>query len=191
MTGIYKIQSKCKPNRCYIGSAINIQQRWRAHKSDLNLLKHHSIKLQRHFNKYTLNDLEFIVIEECDKIKLIEKEQYFINNIKPYFNCSPTAGSCLGYKHSKEFILKQKNRKLSLETRKKISDARKSQIFTNESNIKRSLNLKGRIPWNKGLNKEININVLKQSNSQKGRIPWNKGLKNPYSKDTLEKMKRK
>ncbi len=28
------------------------------------------------------------------------------------------------------------------------------------------------------------------SKAHKGKIPWNKGLKNPYTKETLEKMSR-
>ena len=51
-SGIYKIQSKCKPDRIYIGSAINIEGRKRAHFSRLKHGYHHSIKLQRHYDKY-------------------------------------------------------------------------------------------------------------------------------------------
>lgn len=28
ISGIYQIQSKCKPKRIYIGSGVNIQRRW-------------------------------------------------------------------------------------------------------------------------------------------------------------------
>ena len=31
VSGIYKIESKIKPERCYIGSAVNINRRWNVH----------------------------------------------------------------------------------------------------------------------------------------------------------------
>ena len=30
-SGVYKIQSICKPERVYIGSAVNIDKRWKEH----------------------------------------------------------------------------------------------------------------------------------------------------------------
>lgn len=33
--GIYKTQSKVKPERVYIGSAVNISERWRLHLLEL------------------------------------------------------------------------------------------------------------------------------------------------------------
>jgi GIY-YIG catalytic domain. len=61
-SGIYKIESKLKPERIYIGSAINIGQRWRVHLSDLRKQKHHSKKLQNHYNKYGEVDLSFSIL---------------------------------------------------------------------------------------------------------------------------------
>ena len=74
MTGIYKIQSKTKPERFYIGSAVDIKHRWWGHKSDLLKDEHHSSKLQRHVNKYGFDDLDFSVEEECIKDDLLKEE---------------------------------------------------------------------------------------------------------------------
>jgi hypothetical protein len=52
ISGIYKIQSIINPERVYIGSAISIRNRWCTHKSELKGNKHHSPKLQNHYNKY-------------------------------------------------------------------------------------------------------------------------------------------
>jgi len=105
-TGIYKIQSTCMPERCYIGSSVNITYRWRGHLSDLNLNHHHSPMLQRHYNKYGKEDLEFSILEECSKELLIKREQHYIDTIPHYFNCSPTAGNCKGIKRPEEFKAK-------------------------------------------------------------------------------------
>lgn len=52
ISGIYKIQSKVKPERIYIGSAVNIRHRRNQHFSSLSLNNHHNKKLQYHYNKY-------------------------------------------------------------------------------------------------------------------------------------------
>lgn len=102
ISGIYKIESIIKPSRFYIGSALNLKGRERQH---LGLLKrgiHHSIKLQRHYNKYGKDDIRFVVLLTCEVSDLITNEQFFIDALNPYFNCSPTAGSCRGVKWTKE-----------------------------------------------------------------------------------------
>jgi group I intron endonuclease len=118
ISAIYKIQSKLKPERCYVGSAVNINSRWEAHKRTLRLDKHHSQQLQRHVGKYGIEDLVFIIIEPCFPEFLIIREQYYIDTLKPYFNSCKIAGSTLGIRY-----------KLSEETRKKISLALKERKF--------------------------------------------------------------
>ncbi len=71
LSGIYQIQSKIKPERCYIGSAIHISNRWTKHLSELRLNRHHSRKLQLHYNKYGESDLQFSVLLGCEKEDLL------------------------------------------------------------------------------------------------------------------------
>jgi len=166
LSGIYKIQSKKKPKRIYIGSAVNIHRRWNEHKCNLLKNKHHSPKLQNHYNKYGGADLEFSILIGCEKQDLIKHEQYFIDALKPYFNISITAGSCLGMKLSEEAKskisesnrrriisqeTKEKMRKAltgktaSAETREKMSKTRKGKKFTEEHKQKIREANKGRI----------------------------------------------
>jgi len=63
------------------------------------------------YNKFNLEILEY-----CEINKLVEREQYYINLLKPEY----TAGSSLGYKHSNETLLKLKTRKLSYQARSVI-----------------------------------------------------------------------
>jgi group I intron endonuclease len=135
ISGIYKIQSKCKPNRSYIGSAVNIHKRWQYHHEDLRRGNHHSKKLQRHYDKYGEADLQFSVIVGCDKADLIKTEQYFIDSYRPYFNSSLTAGSTMGMS-------------LTPEHKKKLSDAHK-----------------GKPSWNKGLHIRTNDALITWRNS--------------------------
>jgi group I intron endonuclease len=141
ISGIYKIQSISRPERIYIGSAVNINRRWAIHLSTLKHFKHHSVKLQRHYNKYGIADLLFTILLGCNKEDLIKTEQYFLDSYKPYFNNNKIAGSNLGYK-------------FSLEARRKMSESRKGKNC-------------GKIPWIKG--KTLSARTRqKMSESQRG-----------------------
>jgi len=111
-SGIYKIQSKCKPDRIYIGSAVNIPNRWSVHLLGLRKGKHHSILLQRHVNKYGINDLNFSILEYCSKKLLIKVEQQYLNKLDPFFNIAKSAGSPMLNKHH------------SIKTRRQMSKSR-------------------------------------------------------------------
>jgi group I intron endonuclease len=137
ISGIYKIHSKIKPERCYIGSAVNISHRWICHLSDLRKNKHHSAKLQRHYNKYGEPDLIFSILLGCEKVDLLKTEQYFIDSYKPFYNNSETAGSSLGIKRSYETRLKQRLKKLG----KKLSEEHRNAIVESKKNAPH---------WNKG-----------------------------------------
>ena len=112
---IYCIKS-ITSSRIYVGSTVDFENRKRKHITGLRLNKHHSNKLQNHVNKYSLNDVYFEILEKVDNsCDLINREQYFIDLLNPYFNCCPTAGSSLNYRHTKESKLK-----MSKPKRKKI-----------------------------------------------------------------------
>ena len=96
ISGIYKIQSRKKPERIYIGSSINIHKRWYYHILELGYGTHANKKIQRHYNKYGKDDLIFSIIIGCDKGDLISTEQYFIDAHNPYFNICKKAGSSAG-----------------------------------------------------------------------------------------------
>lgn len=118
-SGIYKIQSKIKPERIYIGSAFDVNKRWRSHLWHLRNNKHHCSKLQRHYNKYGKNDLIFSVIIGCDKSNILTVEQFFLDSLVPWFNTCKKAGSTQG-------------RKLSDETKEKLSSLKKGKPTWNK-----------------------------------------------------------
>ena len=124
MIGIYKISSIKMLDRIYIGSSINISKRWKEHLNDLKRHKHHSIKLQRHYDKYGVADIHFSIITECEKADIENTEQFFIDAYKPYFNSCPKVGS----PHLPN---------VSEETRKKMSEKRKGFEWSEE--VKRKM----------------------------------------------------
>jgi len=95
-TGIYSIQSIQKPEKFYIGSAVNISDRWSRHLNELRKGKHGNRHMQHHFVKYGENDLRFLVLEECTHIQLLKLEQFYIDSTQPTFNICADAGSRFG-----------------------------------------------------------------------------------------------
>lgn len=125
-SGIYMLQSISKPERIYIGSAVDLYHRRAQHLYGLRNNKHGNSKLQNHYNKYREIDLVFSILAICDTEELIPVngvvwlEQFFIWAYDPWFNIAKIAGSQLGTIRSDE-------------SRKKISDGHL-----------------GHTPWNKG-----------------------------------------
>src|SRR5438874_2219078 len=61
-SGIYMI--RCLANgKVYIGSAVDLANRERAHRSDLNGGKHHCGHLQNAWNKYRAEAFEWSIVE--------------------------------------------------------------------------------------------------------------------------------
>jgi group I intron endonuclease len=167
--GVYAIY--CKPRgKLYIGSTMakkGIQKRLRDHISMLNKDIHHSILLQRAWNKYGSEAFVFKIIEDCSNMTVkecLEREQYWIDFYQSSdptrgFNIAPVTGSSLGIKRRPETIAKtrlanlgrvqseeekakralsNKGKVMSAEARKKISDAHKGKVVSAETRKKLS-----------------------------------------------------
>jgi len=191
ISGIYKIQSVIKPERIYIGSFINIDQRWGLHLKDLRKNKHHSPKLQNHYNKYGESDFNFSILLGCDISDLIKTEQYFLDSYNPYFNISKNAGSPLGTHHKLSEETRAKMRKpKSKETIQKMINSKlgkKRKPFTKKACQNMSKGKMGNVSVNKGKHLS-SATCEKMSKSHIGKIPWNKGKSFVYSEENLKKM---
>ena len=128
-TGIYKIQSIIKPDRFYIGSAINLPNRKRQHFYTLKVNKHGNSRLQNHYNKYGKEDFIFSVLLECDAENLLIEEQKLLDSTKPFFNICKVAGNTLGVIRTEESKRKmsEAKKKMTDETKQKLREARLRQ----------------------------------------------------------------
>ena len=110
MTGIYKITNQIN-GKVYIGQSVNIEQRWKAHRSRPFNPKapQYSSPLYKAIRKYGLINFTFEVIEECKQDVLNEKEEYYIAlysaNDKNYGYNLTAGGSHAG----KSIILSEKD----------------------------------------------------------------------------------
>lgn len=85
ISGIYCIIN-IKNSKKYIGSSKNIRQRLWSHRAELRHNKHENAHLQSAWNKYGEHNFDYYILENCDKSLLLEREQWYINIIKPEYN---------------------------------------------------------------------------------------------------------
>jgi len=87
MIGIYKITNNIN-HHSYIGQSKNIKRRWNNEKSASSDVtsKSYNYPLSRAFRKYGIQNFTFEVIEECSTDDLNERENYWINKLKPEYN---------------------------------------------------------------------------------------------------------
>src|SRR2546430_3311726 len=119
--GVYAIVNTVN-GKCYIGSTMDMSQRWKDHRKLLKRGKHHSPHLQNAYNLYGHDAFEYVVIESVpgnSKALLLEREQFYIDTKYPEYNVSPAARSPAGVTRSLEF-------------RSKMSKAKKAYVFTEE-----------------------------------------------------------
>lgn len=100
--GIYKWTNKLN-NECYVGSSINL---WRRFLNYFNLSYISSVKnnliISRALIKYGYSNFSFEILEYCDISVLLEREQYYLDLLKPEYNIEKIAGSSLGLIRSEE-----------------------------------------------------------------------------------------
>lgn len=72
-SGVYKI-TNIKNGKFYIGSSIDINTRWRRHKSDLRNENHPNLYLQRAWNKYGERYFIFELCLETNDLRAVEQK---------------------------------------------------------------------------------------------------------------------
>ena len=125
--GIYKI-TNIQNNKIYIGSAVNIINRFKTHKRLLKNKKHFNTHLQSSYNTYGAEKFKYEIIEITESVKMLDRELYWIkllesNNPEYGYNKRIIVNSNLGIK-------------LSEETKKKLSESHLGHKRSDETNKK-------------------------------------------------------
>lgn len=112
-SGVYIIKHSHCPDYLYVGSTAvssyhtGLYRRWWRHFYELKTKTHCNKKLQRVVNKYGLDGISFEIIEICSPENCINREQYWMDKLNPYYNIVKIAGKTTGYKHTKDYIKKR------------------------------------------------------------------------------------
>jgi group I intron endonuclease len=174
--GVYQIVNIANGKK-YIGSSNQLSRRFYLHKWDLRRGKHHSITLQRAWDKYGEENFVFTVLFTCPPEERQKHEQAIMDHLqtsdpaKGYNICCDAAAAGKGRvwteEQKKAKSIERKGKKVSPETYQALLRSRKrgeehqfyGKRHTDESRRKMSASLKGREVWNKG--KHTNNNQAK------------------------------
>jgi len=157
MMGIYQIKN-VENNKIYVGSSVNLNERWRLHKCNLVANKHNNSYLQRSWNKYGEESFSFSVLCKLNTTEEILRiiENMYIYNLAPVYNLAKFATKSPMYKRhhtekSKQKMSKaakgntrNKGRKHSEESKKNMSIAHYGITHTKETRMAISKTLMGR-----------------------------------------------
>lgn len=189
--GIYCIENIVNGNK-YIGQSKDCHKRWAKHKYEFKKGNHKNKHLQNSYDKYGLDSFSFYLLESCLFEELDDKEIFYIKELKT-FNCE--TGYNMDGGGSKNKIISDETRKLisekgigrkcSEETKKKISDSRigekhwmKGKHLTDEHKKKMSDSTKGEKSFRFG---KVNSEEIRKKigDGNRGKI---------VSKESREKM---
>ena len=154
--GIYQIKNLVN-NKVYVGSAVDVKQRIRAHRHLLKQGNHFNKHLQSAWDKYGENSFKFNLLQTVEnKEELLSIEQEYLDSLDSdtKYNQREVAESNFGMKFSYEWrnnlSLAHQGKKASEETKEKMSLAHSGikhpmygKHHTEESKKKISENRKG------------------------------------------------
>ena len=91
ISGVYKITNTITGD-FYIGSSKEVKQRWRNHKKPSVWKRCPNNPMYLDMQKYGLDKFVFEILEEAEIEQLKEKEQWFIELLKPTYNNNNAKG---------------------------------------------------------------------------------------------------
>lgn len=106
ISGVYVILNK-ETNDCYVGRSIDMRNRWKSHLTELRSGHHHSIVMQRAWDKYGEKAFAFILVEVVEAHgNLPDREQFYMDALHPKYNVQLTAYDWLGMTFSDDIRAK-------------------------------------------------------------------------------------
>jgi group I intron endonuclease len=100
-SGIYLLTNLLNKDK-YVGQSIDLGKRFTKYFTLSYLKNRNTLVISRALIKYGYANFSISILEYCDKDILNEKEQYYMDIIKPVYNTLKIAGSSSGYKHTQE-----------------------------------------------------------------------------------------
>ena len=179
--GIYVYRFKLDISKIYIGSAVNIAQRFRQHRYRCSIYKGNNSKFYNLVKKYGWNNIEYGILEKLsgkdtyiiiNKETLLDREQYYLNKCSPSLNINKIAGSILGYKHTEENKLKLSSTHIGKSYQKTLT-GKPRPLVTKETIDKLKLRSRGAVTCIYDKNNELlrEFNTIKDAANFSGLSP--------------------
>lgn len=109
--------------KTYVGSSVNLGRRIRYYYNYSSLTNpKNKMVINKALLSYGYSNFKLEVLEYCEPEKVISREQYYIDLLKPEYNLLKTAGSTWGYKHTEETLAKFRARTYSPEQLVKLKE---------------------------------------------------------------------
>lgn len=109
-SGIYRWINTLN-GKSYIGSSVDISRRLSEYFNYNYLIneKNQGMTICRALLKNGYSNFALEILEYCDETILIEREQFYLDLLKPEYNVLKIAGSTFGFKHSEKTKEKMRN----------------------------------------------------------------------------------
>lgn len=105
-------------NKIYVGSNINLSKRFVKYFNHGALSKTRML-INLALLKYARSNLRLDVLEYCSIKNVIERDQFYLDNLRPDYNILKQSGSSNGYIHNEASILKISRRTVIFEKKKR------------------------------------------------------------------------
>ena len=98
-SGVYLIRN-LNNKKFYVGSSLDLRRRFKEYFNISHLLRNNRLPICAALSKYGYSQFSVEIIEYCDISILLEREQYYLDLLKPQYNILKIAGSFKGFLHS-------------------------------------------------------------------------------------------
>ena len=119
ISAVYKITNTITGD-FYIGSSKDVKKRWKEHKCQSTWKKCPNNPMYIDMQKYGVDKFEFEILEEVKSESLKEKEQQFIETLKPTYNSNNANG--LNIERQKEYKKSNKCKESNKKARNKYNN---------------------------------------------------------------------
>lgn len=85
LSGVYKITNTVTGD-FYIGSSVDVKERWRAHKKLCTWKRYPNNKLYQDMQKYGVDKFRFLILASIMPEHLVQVEQELIDSLHPTYN---------------------------------------------------------------------------------------------------------
>ena len=122
ISGVYKIINTITGDS-YIGSSKDVKHRWASHKATSTWNERPNNPLYLDMKKYGVDKFEFQILEEVEIDRLKEKEQQFIEKLKPTYNDRNANGWDVERyaENKKKYRQTEKGREVTRKANRKVS----------------------------------------------------------------------